>query len=151
MRCSKCGEKKSSLRAWPPQKPRAGIHPCRSRTADPASANLGAGGRTANSGAIVAVGLASERTLAASHHQGNQLVAILLTGRILNKREVFAKVAKSKSCLRLASVTILLLKGPPRCISPTTNAARGGLLNLMHRTTISERQYAVLLAGVWNV
>ena len=54
----------------------------------------------------------SERTLAASHQQENQLVTMLLRARILSKSEVFVQVAISMSCLGLTYVEIPSLQPP---------------------------------------
>jgi len=54
----------------------------------------------------------TERTLAASHHEINQVVVTSLIDYILNKNDLFVIVPKSDTCLRLAYIKIPLLQSP---------------------------------------
>src|SRR5450631_3039386 len=67
----------------------------------------------------------TERTLAASHHEINQVVVTSLIDYILNKNDLFVIVPKSDTCLRLAYITIPLLQSP-RSAQPETGTHRAG-------------------------
>jgi hypothetical protein len=59
----------------------------------------------------------SERTLTASHHAINQVVAPPPADYFLSKNDLFVIATKSGACLRLAYVKTPLLQPPPICSS----------------------------------